>query len=43
MAKGKKEIDRKIERARKLIRKGRYIPGPDHFVLDNDEGLPSRI
>jgi len=35
MAKGKKEIDRKIERARKLIRKGRYIPGPDHFVLSD--------
>ena len=35
MAKGKKEIDREIERARELIRKGRYIPGPDHFVLSD--------
>ena len=22
-----------MERARALIRKGRFIPGPDHFVL----------
>ena len=30
---GKKEIDAEIEKARILIKKGRCIPGPDHFVL----------
>ncbi len=35
MAKGKGEIDREIDRARDLIRQGRYIPGPDHFVLSD--------
>jgi len=33
MAYGRKEIDAEIEKARRLIRKGRFIPGPDHFVL----------
>lgn len=33
MYEGKEAIDREIEKARMLIRKGRYIPGPDHFVL----------
>ena len=33
MYEGREAIDREIEKARKLIRKGRYIPGPDHFVL----------
>jgi len=35
MAKGKKEIDCEMDKARKLIRKGRFIPGPDHFVLSD--------
>lgn len=35
MAYGKKEIDREVEKARKYIQWGRYIPGPDHFVLSN--------
>lgn len=35
MAEGKDEIDREMERARALIRKGRFIPGPDHFVLSD--------
>lgn len=35
MAQGRKEIDAEIEKARQLIRKGRYIPGPDHFVLSD--------
>ena len=35
MAKGRAEIDDEIARARHLIRKGRYIPGPDHFVLSD--------
>ncbi len=33
MYEGKGAIDREMEKARHLIRKGRYIPGPDHFVL----------
>ncbi len=33
MYEGKDSIDREIEKARMLIRKGRFIPGPDHFVL----------
>jgi len=33
MYEGKEAIDREIEKARTLIRKGRFIPGPDHFVL----------
>lgn len=33
MYEGKESIDREIEKARTLIKKGRYIPGPDHFVL----------
>ena len=35
MAAGKDAIDREMERARGLIRKGRFIPGPDHFVLSD--------
>jgi len=33
MYEGKEAIDREMEKARLWIRKGRYIPGPDHFVL----------
>jgi len=33
MYEGREAIDTEIEKARVLIRKGRYIPGPDHFVL----------
>ena len=35
MARGRAAIDREMERARGLIRKGRFIPGPDHFVLSD--------
>lgn len=35
MAASKPEIDREIEKARRLIRRGRFIPGPDHFVLSD--------
>jgi len=35
MAEGKDAIDREMEKARTLIRKGRFIPGPDHFVLSD--------
>ena len=35
MAAGKDAIDREMEKARALIRKGRFIPGPDHFVLSD--------
>jgi uroporphyrinogen decarboxylase len=35
MARGKDAIDREMERARQLIRQGRFIPGPDHFVLSD--------
>ncbi|MBM4049182.1 MAG: hypothetical protein FJ279_29125 [Planctomycetes bacterium] len=35
MAHGKAAIDKEIEKARDLIRLGRCIPGPDHFVLRN--------
>ena len=34
-AHGKEAIDEQIERARMLLRHGRIIPGPDHFVLNN--------
>jgi len=33
MYEGKEAIDREMVKARALIKKGRYIPGPDHFVL----------
>jgi uroporphyrinogen decarboxylase len=33
MYEGKNAIDREMEKACELIKKGRYIPGPDHFVL----------
>lgn len=32
---GKEAIDRELEKARAYIKLGRYIPGPDHFVLSN--------
>ena len=35
MARGKDAIDREMKRARTLIEKGRFIPGPDHFVLSD--------
>jgi len=35
MAAGRAAIDAEMERARALIRKGRFIPGPDHFVLSD--------
>lgn len=35
MASGEAAIDDEMEKARVLIRKGRFIPGPDHFVLSN--------
>lgn len=35
MANGKAAIDREMEKARQLIRLGRIIPGPDHFVQSN--------
>lgn len=35
MARGKAAIDKEMEKARCLIRKGRFIPGPDHFVLSD--------
>ena len=35
MALGKDAMDAELERARGLIRKGRFIPGPDHFALSN--------
>ena len=28
-------VDREIEKARRYIRLGRFIPGPDHFVLSS--------
>ncbi len=34
MYEGRAAIDREMEKARRLIQKGRYIPGPDHFVLE---------
>lgn len=35
MAAGKDAIDREMDRARSLIELGRFIPGPDHFVLSD--------
>ena len=35
MAEGPDAIDREMDKARRLIRKGRFIPGPDHFVLSD--------
>ncbi len=35
MARGREAIDAEMERARRLIEKGRFIPGPDHFVLSD--------
>jgi uroporphyrinogen decarboxylase len=33
MYEGKAAIDVEMKKARELIKKGRFIPGPDHFVL----------
>ena len=35
MARGQDAIDARINLARTLIEKGRFIPGPDHFVLSD--------
>jgi len=35
MAAGKEQIDREIAKAHRLIQRGRFIPGPDHFVLSD--------
>jgi hypothetical protein len=35
MIEGPKIIDPEIGKARELIKFGRLIPGPDHFVLSN--------
>jgi len=35
MAQSEAAVDAEMVRARELIRKGRYIPGPDHFVLSD--------
>jgi uroporphyrinogen decarboxylase len=35
MARGRADMDAELEKARRLIRLGRFIPGPDHFVLSN--------
>ena len=32
---GKEAIDKEMEKARRYIKLGRFIPGPDHFVLSN--------
>lgn len=35
MIHGKEAIDIEMEKARRYIKLGRFIPGPDHFVLSN--------
>ena len=35
MAYGKNEMDAELEKARRLIPLGRFIPGPDHLALEN--------
>lgn len=35
MAKDRDAMDRELEKARVLIKSGRCIPGPDHFVLED--------
>ena len=35
MIEGREAIDREIEKAHRYIEMGRFIPGPDHFVLRN--------
>ena len=35
MARGRDAIDAEMDRARRLIEGGRFIPGPDHFVLSD--------
>ena len=35
MAFDQKSIDREVEKARRYIQSGRFIPGPDHVVLSN--------
>jgi len=32
MAEGDEAVEFEMERAARLIRKGKFIPGPDHFV-----------
>lgn len=32
---GKEAIDKEMEKARRYIKLGQFIPGPDHFVLSN--------
>jgi len=32
---GKAAVDREMEKAREMIRRGRFIPGPDHMPLSN--------
>lgn len=35
MARGRDAMDREVEKAGRLIELGRFIPGPDHFVLSD--------
>ena len=35
MAQGKVAVDAEMNKARRLIQRGRVIPGPDHFALSN--------
>ena len=35
MAKDRNAMDEELEKARRLIPLGKFIPGPDHFVLEN--------
>jgi hypothetical protein len=35
MSRGRPAMDAELDRARNLIRIGRFIPGPDHFVLSD--------
>jgi uroporphyrinogen decarboxylase len=35
MALGPKAVAKEMEKARAMIRRGRFIPGPDHFALSN--------
>jgi uroporphyrinogen decarboxylase len=35
MAEGPEAVEREMEKAERLIRGGRFIPGPDHFVLSH--------
>ena len=42
MALGKAAMDSELGKAEMLIRKGRFIPGPDHFVLSNVDWVDYR-